>query len=334
MVLVVRIDWTNKGKVEQGFPITRSAGSTMELYQELVQENGEIPTKQGDFDVRKGLTKKPITTSNQMSITITHSWINGTSWFMKMLYRVESDYRHWVEKSGPVGDHVRAAKGRVFYKIQENTGLLLDQCSSSGGKGGTSTNGPQGRRFFSEELIETLHELTSKKNNQKYKDNLLILHQQLSVVLRVISCSRKIDLPKFRTLCYDTTMNIINNFPFALLNHTLHGTIHHSAELIELNGGYGLGSLSEECLESNNKDIRNFLQFLCRKCSPLDQLTDVMSRLLERSDPKILEYINKVHPKKACTECGSDEHTIRSHARKTSSPLRWYDSLVDDLIIQ
>ena len=33
----------------------------------------------------------------------------------------------------------------------------------------------------------------------------------------------------------------------------------HSAELIALNGGYGLGDLSEEGLEANNKDARKFM---------------------------------------------------------------------------
>lgn len=65
----------------------------------------------------------------------------------------------------------------------------------------------------------------------------------------------------------------------------MHGTLHHSVELIGLNNGYDLENMYEECLEANNKDIRNYLQFLSRKISPVDQLTVVMSRLLEHSDP-------------------------------------------------
>ena len=73
---------------------------------------------------------------------------------------------------------------------------------------------------------------------------------------------------------------------FALLNDTLHATVHHSPELIQNNEGYSLGALSEG-LEGNNKDIRNYLERFCRKTSIINQVTDVMNRLLERSDPRI-----------------------------------------------
>ena len=99
-----------------------------------------------------------------------------------------------------------------------------------------------------------------------------------------MASSNKVALIKFKQLCDETSFNLCDNFPWVKINHTLHGTLHHSLELISLNDGYGLKNLSEECLESNNKDIRNYLQFLSRKTSPVVQFTDVMSRLLECSD--------------------------------------------------
>lgn len=123
------------------------------------------------------------------------------------------------------------------------------------------------------------------------------------------------------------------SFPWARLNHTLHGTLHHSAELISLNDGYSLGSLSEECLETNNKDIRNYLQFLSRKTDPMLQLTDVMSRLLERSDPVIRDTTIQNQPMKYCSDCGATDHTIRSHSRLFGLPKKWYNSLVEDVLL-
>ena len=41
--------------------------------------------------------------------------------------------------------------------------------------------------------------------------------------------------------------------------------------------------LSQKFVESNNKDIWNYLKSLSRKINPVAQMTDVMSRLLERS---------------------------------------------------
>ena len=148
-----------------------------------------------------------------------------------------------------------------------------------------------------------------------------------------MSSSRKVDLTKFKDLCEQTTYNLCDNFPWVLMNHTLHGTLHHSTELMTLNDGHGLGSLSEECLESNNKDIRNYLQFLSRKTDPVLQLTDVMARLLERSDPVIHNITTQFQRRKYCTECGADDHTIRSHSRLVGLPKRWYASLIEDVFL-
>ena len=67
-------------------PIERSAENTMKLYEKLVTKDGEIPRITGDFKTRQGMTDKSITTSDQMSITITHSYINEMTWFLKSLY--------------------------------------------------------------------------------------------------------------------------------------------------------------------------------------------------------------------------------------------------------
>ena len=157
-------------------------------------------------------------------------------------------------------------------------------CCNSGEKGWTSTTGSQGLRFFFEELISSINDLCSPI----YKDSMLLLHSQVSIILHIVSCQRKIKIDKFQELCNNATLNIITNMPWAPISHTFQGVLHHSADLITLNDGYGFGNLSEEGLEANNKDIRNYLKLLSRKTSHLEQLTDVMSRLLERSYPCVL----------------------------------------------
>ena len=71
---------------------------TLALYNDLVDRNdGEVLRKSEDFDIRKGITKEPITNSDQYSITITHSYINVTSWFLKVFYRLNVEYFAWPE---------------------------------------------------------------------------------------------------------------------------------------------------------------------------------------------------------------------------------------------
>ena len=322
-------DWTNSEKVNNGFHITRTAAEAKQIYQTLADEDGNVKRVAGDFESRKGVTAEPITTSDQRSVCITHGYINGVNWFLKLLYRCYTDYRCWVEHADPRGHPIRKAKEDVLDILEDRHGLYLDQCAGACEMTGTSTTGGQGRRFFSEEVLPTLREIVPLK----YNENLLILHKQLSIILRVVSSTGQVDVDAYEQLCLDFSLNVIDNFPFALLNDTLHATVHHSAELIKLNEGYSLGALSEEGLEGNNKDIRNYLSKFCRKTNKVHQLTDVIFRLLERSDPGILKLIRFQQSQKKCTECGSKEHTIRSHGRKYSLPKGDYDSAVNDILM-
>ena len=85
--------------------------------------------------------------------------------------------------------------------------------------------------------------------------------------------------------------------------------------------------------ESKQQRHQEYLQFLTRKISPIAQVTDVMSRLLELSDLDILQLASKSQPQKYCTECGATDHTIRSHARLFNLPKKWYISLVEDVFL-
>ena len=123
----------------------------------------------------------------------------------------------------------------------------------------------------------------------KFKEDLASLHKNLSVALSVVSSKDDVVIDQYVDLLRETSMLLATKFTWAKVNYTLHGVIHHSGDLIAMNGGKGLGSLSEEALEANNKFIRRFLEQFSRKTSPDLQLEDCLARLLERSDPYILE---------------------------------------------
>ena len=307
-------DWTHPERSRDGFKIDRTAADTYQIFLSVIDANGDIRTAPRDFERRSGVTKEPISDSDQHCITITHSYINGCSWFLKIMYRCHADYPIWVERAG-YKQVLDSSKNKVRDTIKEKTGLMLGYVCTAGAKGGTSTDGKQARRFFSDELTLVLSELLSKNNNRKHKENVLLLHKQLSLILRVISCTRQIDTEKFARHCQETTDTISSKFPWVRLCDTLHGSIQHSAELIEMNGGFGLGWYSEEGLEANNKDIRKYLEQLSRKTDSNSQIEDVHHRLLERSDPYIVHIISLFKQTKVCRICDSTDHTVRSHDR-------------------
>ena len=204
-------DLTCTENVLHGFPTTHTAEEAMRIFTELSNEDGIVQRSPGDFEVRKGCTAKPITTSDQHSICITHSYINGTTWFLKLLYRCYSNYRCWIEYTDKRGDSVRRAKSKVLKILEDRHGLILNQCASGTAKTGTATTGGQGRRLCSEEVVQTLSDIIP----EKYKENLLLLHKQLSIILRVVSFTGQINVDLYEQLCQNFSINLINNFLFS-----------------------------------------------------------------------------------------------------------------------
>ena len=137
-------------KIEEGFTINRTNEDTVSLYNELISksDDGEIKKSNNDFHEREVITKNALTTSDQHSITITHR-------FLKVLYRLNAEYFVWTESKTVLGEHIWEGNERIFDMVITDTGLVLDGVRSGGAKGGTSMDGKQGRRFFSEELVPT-----------------------------------------------------------------------------------------------------------------------------------------------------------------------------------
>ena len=205
------------------------------------------------------------------------------------------------------------AKEKVRSAIQSATGLRLDYVNSVCAKGGKSTDGKQARRFFSKDSESVLNDLLSNDGNKRHKDSILLIHRNISTILRLILCTRKIDSSKFKSLCKNTMLVIAKDFPWAKVNHTLHGALQHSSELIEMNDDRGLGGYSEEGLEANNKNVRHFLEHLSRKSDSNQQLADFHHRILERSDPYLIFLTSKYRQTKQCSLCKQSDHTIRIH---------------------
>ena len=104
----------------------------------------------------------------------------------------------------------------------------------------------------------------------KYKNVIGELHKKLSILLRVISsCSMKVDHLRVCELTTDISVLIAEKLPWVDITPTLHGLLHHSSELIHLNGGWSLGTLSEEV----GGDVRNRFSLSPFQKSPLPPYT-------------------------------------------------------------
>ena len=326
----------NAEKIKLGFPITRTANSSIELYEILIFEGeGTIIKKPKDYDHRKGLTNQPLTSSDQHSITILHSYVNVLGWFLKVIYRCHASYECWIEKKTIEGEPIRRAKSVVRDMLKETTGLTLDQVAGANSRGGTTNDGNQARRFFKSESRDFVVACVA----EKYKGTINCLHKNLSVILRVLSSTKEVNCEKLRDITTETSLLIAEKLPWVSLNHTIHGVLHHSVELIQINNNWSIGSLSEEALESNNKFVRRYLEQFSRKMNPTDQLKDAMSRLIERSNPEILFHQRKFKNLRFCNICNSSHHMTKNHhkypnVQQISMVENEYDSLVSEILIQ
>lgn len=89
--------------------------------------------------------------------------------------------------------------------LEEEKRLVLDQVSRTNDKGGASNDGDQAKRFFSLDYVDAIVacELI------KYKETIKKLHQNLSVLLRVVSSTSDVDCEELNKLTIEKSLIIV-----------------------------------------------------------------------------------------------------------------------------
>jgi hypothetical protein len=203
--------------------------------------------------------------------------------------------------------------------------LKLD-CPDSTGAGGSSDTAGLARRFF--EAKNCQHFLDLGDGTVAEKAAFEKLHQNFAIILRIVSSKeRLVDVDAFEQLCIETTLVLVEAFPWASFPQSVHPVLAHSAERIRSNGGHGLGLYSEEGLEALHKYVRRFKERLSKKSSLKDNLTDTHGHLWIRSDP----IIRLKPPVLECSLCSGTGHTKRSCLTREdiASSSTSYDDIVE-----
>ncbi|CAF1597599.1 unnamed protein product [Didymodactylos carnosus] len=116
-------DWKDIKKIEEEnfFAITRTAEKTMQLYEEMMEKKGAITRRKNDYEVRGGLTTEPLSASDHHYITLTHQYINGTSWFLHIFYHIVANLLLWTVRAEDSHAKPKRAKQTVLKHIEELT---------------------------------------------------------------------------------------------------------------------------------------------------------------------------------------------------------------------
>ena len=97
---------------------------------------------------------------------------------------------------------------------------------------------------------------------------------------------------------HDIAQQLVISFKWAVISLSVHRILAHSWEVIEQNNGFGLGNQSEEGLEALNKFIMSFRARGARKDSTVNNFSDTLNHMWDRSRPIILDMERKITRRK------------------------------------
>ena len=304
--------------VRAGFPINRHISDAKELFGYVDKDDYlSLPSSQ-----RLGITHEPISEINIMAASPLHSYTCVFRWYMLLIYHLQAGKSIW----SPTSRQIETARKFCSEFLHEKTGLRIDQPSSDGG---TSSTGNVARQCFSNKNNFILHASTLVP--VEIRDELALVQNNLSAILRIYNSSHEIDTEKLETLVKETYELILTAFPWANITPSLHKLLAHCTELIrDCNDGYGLKEYSEEAVEACNKLIRRFREHLSRKNSFTSNIKDVVNRLLSQSDPFLSSYRRTL----VCKHCGQIGHIRNMQCKGNQMPSLEQEKLVDSLMLQ
>ena len=338
-----RADCHDPDVVRAGFQITRTVADMQALFQENIDEDDEIVKHHNDYATRKGLTTKPIPNHEVVSVQVLHALLRTFDHYMKIAVHLRAEVFDWTEsKTSRYYRFLEAAKKEIQGKLEEVLGERWDFPDGTG-KGGTSTTGNTARKI----LHNGGRDIVIQMLPDRFRDIMMQIGQYLSVILRLFSSSKSIDVKEYKKVCTALYLLYLESFPtptppkkknlqpvdlmWISVPPTLHKLLAHSWELIELNDCRGLKCFDESGLEANNKILRSLRLKLARKTSQADNLDDVINRLWLGSDPKI--NCIRLQTQSYCKYCKEYGHFTRycRIANPVFGPLSNDDALFDKL---
>ena len=204
--------------------------------------------------------------------------------------------------------------------------LKLDMPDSSGTGAGNTDTGNTAREFFN--FKNRQHFIDLFEGTETEKNAMATIHKNFSVILRLYSSKNTIiDVDDLEALCTETNLLLVTTFPWATQPPSIHKLLAHTAQRIRMNNNLGMGSFSEEGIETLHKIVRKFRELLARKNNLFLNLFDVWRALMVRSDPVIRNYKRKL----TCSVCKGEGHTKRSCPKRNELTKQGCVNEYDDL---
>ena len=196
-------------KNRECFVIDRDVETMHRIFDELVDEDGDITKYLNDYNIRQGQIHKPIPTHEIRSTQVLHGLLRSFDHYMKAVVHVKAGVLNWSEIPGSYNKlFIDNSKNALRSSLKESLHVKWDQPDPTG-KGGTTTTGNTARL-----LLHSQREAVINEIDEKWREQFSKWGQHLSVILRVISSKCQVNVLEFKEFCFDLYFFIVDNFPW------------------------------------------------------------------------------------------------------------------------
>lgn len=221
-------------------------------------------------NIEQVMKRVPNTQQYDFGLSTLHAWIRCFETLLHISYRLT--VQKWQIRDNNDKTTVDARKTSIRENLKNQMGLLVDIPKPGFG---TTNDGNTARRFFQQPALAS--SITGIDKD--------LIHR-FSVILRTLSCGYAINTDAFHEYARDTAMKFVALYPWYYMPSSIHRILIHGADIIK-KAVLPIGLLSEEALESRNKDLRNYRELHTRKMSREKTMEDLFHALLYSSDPII-----------------------------------------------
>lgn len=208
------------------------------------------------------------TSSLQYGISPLHAWIRFFEFILRVSYRL--DFKKWHAKGNDKGQ-MASRKQLLQEKFWQEMGLNVDKPNANGS--GNTNDGNTARRAFSNSIV------LSSISGIDYE-----IIRRFHIILIAISCEYALNSDKFKDFCADTFTMYMEKYFWYPMSPTVHKVLVHGYQIMDC-CVLPVGCLGESASEARNKLYKSDRRCHARKCSRLDNITDVFNRAMDSSDP-------------------------------------------------
>ena len=211
---------------------------------------GISPHNMNDLEAVTKITDFPVS-GLQYGLSTLHAWIRFFECLLHISYRLP--FKKWQARDKENQQTLQEEKSRVQTEFKNRMGLVVDRPKEGGS--GTSNDGNTARRAF---------------QNADLTANILKLNKELvekfDIILITLSSGYDIDSLRFKDFCLETAQIFVQNYPWFYMPSSVHKILLHGYLVIE-RMTLPIGMMSEEALESRNKDFKKYREHFTRKSS-------------------------------------------------------------------